>query len=853
MSATTDPSASLSADASNPFDASTSDATATTLVGAELNAQSATQPSKTTRQPGPSPRKTKPGTASTNESNSKAGRKQDSPRLHEVWWAHTKEGYAGDPKMKDPISADAMVDAYMIPRTSAALEIEKAVVDEIVERCEPVLAAARETLKTGKPPNGVRMEKLMVAPYIKYVEAIVKLFEHKPLVVDSQNYKIPPLDEREHMTAPDVLLTLPGIAAQPGKGHSYLWDDFSNGGEFKDQTSILNANKLNSSDVGQKAAVQLSKDGRSLLGAHGRCNSWTFSICKHRAMRLFCYDRTGWLGSAPFDWLEGNERLLPTFYYRLFHPPGHPGRIDGDDFTIEPVASELDVRLRVHKAIQAHPFYSTMFPTVASSTSQSLRIKAAIRDPTTGESTQVDCISVGPKIAASYGLFSRATRVYRVILERDAEEIANDPAKGPPKIYALKDAWREACRRPEVDYYDFVARTAGDAAVAAGMATCLGAIDLHELKDVDMGVQVTRFLPPGKDPIHHRRIHTRLLLTPVGTPLRNFASTKALASALRDGIRHHKIAFDAGLLHRDISDGNILFVEDTPPGTSLPRAFLSDWDYAEFTEAGATAFNALFPDRQRLDRNAVDRSLKDMTGTRQFLAIALMRIKDMKHDGHHDLESFFWLLMWMVLRHVKHKYDGKNKACGSLFDAAGYEKKFSWLFNPVCISQTKNEGLFNLVTAFQKAVKKQNRDNMDAAARHDESEDESDDEESDDEAGDIEGDESDSVVDVGLDDDENTLPTINLTHLELIDIFEKHLEVKKRKYWPSKDAARVFELPNTETEVDNVLIYGSTSKRKLVAIEEEKLEVSASKRVKMTDGSAARKSASSSVASPTSA
>ena len=75
------------------------------------------------------------------------------------------------------------------------------------------------------------------------------------------------------------------------------------------------------------------------------------------------------------------------------------------------------------------------------------------------------------------GLFGRATRVYRVILDEDS-------GRPNPPIYALKDSWRQVCRRPEIDYYDAINKYCDDPAsevdseLRASMAQCCGSIDL---------------------------------------------------------------------------------------------------------------------------------------------------------------------------------------------------------------------------------------------------------------------------------------------------------------------------------------------------------------------------------------
>jgi hypothetical protein len=43
-------------------------------------------------------------------------------------------------------------------------------------------------------------------------------------------------------------------------------------------------------------------------------------------------------------------------------------------------------------------------------------------------------------------------------------------------------------------------------------------------------------------------------------------------------------------------------------------------------------------------------------------------LEEEDHLVHHDLESFYWVLIWIVLRYTSHQHkDGKN-ACMQLFD-----------------------------------------------------------------------------------------------------------------------------------------------------------------------------------------
>ena len=90
----------------------------------------------------------------------------------------------------------------------------------------------------------------------------------------------------------------------------------------------------------------------------------------------------------------------------------------------------------------------------------------------------------------------------------------------------------------------------------------------------------------------------------------------------------------------------------------------------------------------------------------------------MTHEARHDLESFFWLLVWLVLRHTKyqptHKY--KDGAWHKLFDGARMvdcqSNKESWLthaFRPVTVLD--NEPLTMLLENFRLLCRK-NYDNI---------------------------------------------------------------------------------------------------------------------------------------------
>ncbi|KAF8124267.1 hypothetical protein K438DRAFT_2034348 [Mycena galopus ATCC 62051] len=298
------------------------------------------------------------------------------------------------------------------------------------------------------------------------------------------------------------------------------------------------------------------------------------------------------------------------------------------------------------------------------------------------------CFTIGPPLFWSVGLFSRGTRVDRVVIKDDPN----------PDAYALKDAWREVCRRPEKDFYDVIKRHCEEVGHSTtGMAQCLWSVEVgHRTR---LGKHATQ-----------QRCRTRSLLTPVGIPLRSFLSTRELVLGLETAVKHHQIASEAGVIHRDVSDNNVLFDGKTR------QAFLFDWDHAEFTQKGKENFEAWFPERATGPQNAeytdIDTSLKDLAGTFAFMAIDILdKDKNVSHAPKHDLESFYYLLVWMILRHTP-TADGLGishaQMCHELFDnPAAVAVKERWLKITTVIC-TENHPLFAILEVLRDLFMRQN-------------------------------------------------------------------------------------------------------------------------------------------------
>ncbi|KAJ6512148.1 hypothetical protein C8R47DRAFT_1002656 [Mycena vitilis] len=505
-------------------------------------------------------------------------------------------------------------------------------IDGIVKKAASKLATAAVEARTAS------LENDYAPALIEYLTAAVSNFpkDTKPEFCDTSSVHFPPIDPEDHRTSPDITATRPGRKI-PSKPRGWRWSDAGTVLELKLKTDIFRPDgEIDVSDKALDALVQIAKSARSLL-ASGFRFVFVVAVIKTKA-RVFRFDRAGHRSTEAFDWTKPNGNVIPRLFWRLYNPKradDQLARIYGEDETI--TIPTPDDKERMYQAwLTTSSYKAGNHLSLKDATEHSRWAKARKGDE------DVNCFTVGPPLSQSDGLFSRATRVDRVMIDGDST----------PTVYALKDAWRQLCRRPEKDYYDVIGMYCSELdPPPAGMAQCLGSVEIDGHNTI-----------LGDDP-QRQRCHTRSLLTPVGIPLKHFPSSKKLVLALAAAVRHHKIALEAGVMQRDVSEGNVLFDELTMEG------FLVDYDYAEFTEQGEANFEDWFSARANSANYAtIDKSMKDLTGTYPFLAIELLEKTDTAHTLSHDLESFYWLLTWVILRYTAHTHPAQTLACHELFD-----------------------------------------------------------------------------------------------------------------------------------------------------------------------------------------
>ncbi|PFH55760.1 hypothetical protein XA68_17659 [Ophiocordyceps unilateralis] len=143
----------------------------------------------------------------------------------------------------------------------------------------------------------------------------------------------------------------------------------------------------------------------------------------------------------------------------------------------------------------------------------------------------------------------------------------------------------------------------------------------------------------GEEDSFENRIYSCLVISPAGRVISDFKSIRELLESLRDAIMAHQSLYITGnILHRDISSNNIIIIEARKPGDL--KGMLIDLDLAKVRDSGPSG-------------------AQHQTGTVQFMAVEVLRKFD--HTYRHDLESFFYVLIWVCARYSWHKGFGSKE------------------------------------------------------------------------------------------------------------------------------------------------------------------------------------------------
>ncbi|CAE6415726.1 unnamed protein product [Rhizoctonia solani] len=325
-----------------------------------------------------------------------------------------------------------------------------------------------------------------------------------------------------------------------------------------------------------------------------------------------------------------------------------------------------------------------------------------------------------------------------------------------PREYVLKLIWRDPQRDSEGDMLEQARGTFGLAyhaghwdvsmpgkcrcpTPAEGRCKNPGCVDrtvevdelrvCNKLKDIDVSVPDNEEDEPEevdtKDTCEasyprQLRIYSCVLMLSIGIPLWRAESPRQLLTAVLDGMLGYWGLFNLGIMHRDISNGNVMMLSpehtykpkdlkrlaNVPPVEELiesekvlqkvladlgraSTAFLSDFDLsarhsdldeptltdgpAGSTRAWDTGDSSDEPQAKRRKDNSARsipiqhkrRAIDYRRGTPAFMSVRVLKVSTgerYRHSFMDDLESFLWLIIWSVAAHLGDNQKGPTPA-----------------------------------------------------------------------------------------------------------------------------------------------------------------------------------------------
>ncbi|KAJ7584856.1 hypothetical protein C8J56DRAFT_949223 [Mycena floridula] len=292
-------------------------------------------------------------------------------------------------------------------------------------------------------------------------------------------------------------------------------------------------------------------------------------------------------------------------------------------------------------------------------------------------------ITIGPPVWSSLSLFGRGTSIWRGVVERVDGSLAVDK---PTLI--MKNAWRNGRRVPESVLYQAIHLShPGVASFHSGgdvqfPGPALVTPNYSSSPQISKPITVQALRACDGDPAalldeNSPTLH-RLFLTSEGRSLWSKTSDLAFVLGFRDAVKGHQFLAEQGILHRDISAGNIMLSARPPSTPEGSHGFIMDLELASLPPSlHEIQYEQEFvrdvvddpiasPNKQLLafSRNikiayqtaTINRGLA-MSGTLQFMAYELLRAiasddTSVKHCLHHDIESLFVVFPYFLFRRV---------------------------------------------------------------------------------------------------------------------------------------------------------------------------------------------------------
>ncbi|KAI0708490.1 hypothetical protein C8Q76DRAFT_655650, partial [Earliella scabrosa] len=372
-----------------------------------------------------------------------------------------------------------------------------------------------------------------------------------------------------------------------------------------------------------------------------RTHVYTIAICRDEA-RFQRYDRAGCVVSEPFNYLE-DPRPIGIFLYKLFRDNCVSREARGHDPTAELASGdeahvfrdvvkthgdnmEDHVKVMFAKAaVEGWPIYKLKITAPWSPDG-----KSAVRR---GDPERVCSILVGRPWRSALSLTGTGTKGF-IGWHEDRYPVF------------VKDYWRpmsDTCT-PEFEHYRALwgSIDANDINITH-VPTLLGGGDVRKrTRSQDCTPESI-----GRKTLH--LVHARLVFKEICRDLESFKDVYELVLGVYGALQAHARAWGTfGILHRDLSLGNILLYTHMWQGEKMTMGLLSDWDLAKT--------------REQLEKSTTPTNREFRSGTWQFMSAALQQVSCKRHEVSDDLESAFQILRWCAIKYFPHTVSGLPSA-----------------------------------------------------------------------------------------------------------------------------------------------------------------------------------------------
>ncbi|EED84140.1 predicted protein [Postia placenta Mad-698-R] len=401
-------------------------------------------------------------------------------------------------------------------------------------------------------------------------------------------------------SSPAIVASYPGIRFQGGRVPK--WHQISIALQVRLRKDEDPVGRYANRD--EETLFELLQTARNILVTGRTLFAFVVGIYGNTA-RIFRVDRTGVVVSQSFNYIV-RPNLFREFLWRFTHPTVGGMFVGADPSVSLPTEQDLHWARQILHKQNMTDVYLEASRWVAIEMPDKSRKKFLTAKPA----------------SISLDLFARGTNVCLVIQQSSTNG----------KLQVLKESWCDTKHEPEIKFYeeirvrnpgklfgvaDFICgqdlgKAETDRLVALGTASgtlpaaasTQNAAPRLTIRLPAARIARTRMqtrsskndcppppVAPGHNTVAHwdhrkhaadhanRRSHMRLLYNTIGRELTNITSTRELAEGIRDAIKGHRTVFEAGVLHRDISEGNVMIAD----GEEF-KGFIHDFDMAMLRE-----------------------------------------------------------------------------------------------------------------------------------------------------------------------------------------------------------------------------------------------------------------------------